>query len=62
MAAEGAAVEAEDFERAAALGAAADQAKARLAQLERGLRAAEGACDAAVRPATETLELNPVPL
>ena len=49
MAAEGKAVEAEDFERAAAHSAAADQAKARLARLERELRAAEGACDAAVR-------------
>lgn len=47
-AAEAAAVDAEDFERAAGLSASADEAKAKLASLQAALRRAEAACDAAV--------------
>ncbi|BDA48665.1 hypothetical protein COCOBI_12-3460 [Coccomyxa sp. Obi] len=51
--AEAAAVEAEDFERAASLSAKADAAKARLADLDQALRAADAACtQAAVRRAS----------
>jgi hypothetical protein len=48
MAAEAAAVEAEEFERAAGLSADADSSKQRLAQLESALRRADAACEAAV--------------
>ncbi len=46
--AEAAAVEAEDFERAASLSAKADAAKAHLAELDQALRAADAACTQAV--------------
>ncbi len=46
--AEAAAVEAEDFERAANLSAKADSAKARLASLDQDLGATDAACSQAV--------------
>ena len=48
--AEAAAVDAEDFEKAAALSAQADTAKARLADLHLAVRAADGACERLVCP------------
>lgn len=47
--AEAAAVEAEDFEKAAALSAAADAAKARLADLQQAVRALDTTCERLVR-------------
>ena len=48
--AEAAAVDAEDFEKAAALSAQADAAKARLTDLHLAVRAADGACERLVCP------------
>lgn len=47
--AEAAAVEAEDFDRAAGLSAQADAAKARLAELQQAVRAADSTCERLVR-------------
>ena len=52
--AEAAAVDAEDFEKAAALSAQADAAKARLADLHLAVRAADGACERLVCPLLPT--------
>jgi hypothetical protein len=43
--AEAVAVEAEDFDQAAGLSAKADATKARLAELQQAVRAAENTCD-----------------
>lgn len=42
-------MEAEDFERAAALSATADAAKAKLADLQQGVRAVDSTCERLVR-------------
>ena len=42
-------MEAEDFHRAAGLSAQADAAKARLAELQQAVRAADSACERLVR-------------
>ena len=47
--AEAAAVEAEDFERAAALSATADAAKARLTDLQQAVRAVDSTCERLVQ-------------
>ena len=47
-------MEAEDFEKAAALGATADAAKARLAHLQQAVRAVDSTCEGLVQPSVIT--------